>query len=100
MSTTPVHVLARWTVKAGQLATVLTLLRTVRAQTLAEPGNLFYTIHQSEADANVLLLYEGYADAAAQQAHTQSGHFQQIVVQQIVPLLEAREVTLAKPLEL
>lgn len=96
MVTTPIHVFARWKVKEGNMATVLELLKAVRSGTLQEQGNLFYKIHQSRADANTLILFEGYSDEVAQQAHMNTGHFQ-IVVQQIVPLLEEREVTLTTP---
>ena len=99
METTPILVFARWKVKAGQKQAVLQLLEEVRAKTIREKGNLFYKIHQSQADANTLILFEGYADAAAQQAHVHADHFKKVVVEQIVPLLEEREVTLATPIE-
>ncbi|NII26409.1 antibiotic biosynthesis monooxygenase [Pseudoflavitalea sp. X16] len=98
MTTTPVHVFARWKVKEGNRQTVLKLLQEVRSKTIREKGNLFYKIHQSQADANTLILFEGYADAVAQQAHTNADHFKRVVVEQIVPLLEEREVTLTTPI--
>jgi len=98
MATTPVHVFARWKAKAGNMDTILSLLKEARSKSLQEEGNLFYEIHQSKADPNTLILFEGYADEAAQQAHMQSAHFQQVVIKQIVPLLEEREVTLAIPI--
>lgn len=97
MVTTPIHVFARWKVKEGNMSTVLELLKVVRSGTLREEGNLFYKIHQSQADTNTLILFEGYSDEAAQQAHMQTDHFQ-MAVEQIVPLLEEREVTLTIPI--
>lgn len=99
MATIPVHVFATWKVKDGNLQAVLQLLKEVSAKTLEEEGNLFYKIHQSHAEANTLILLEGYTDAAAQKAHMNTDHFKKIVVGQIVPLLEAREVTLTTPIE-
>lgn len=99
MTTTPVHVFARWKVKEGYLETILELLKVVQAKTIQEKGNLFYKIHQSHADANTLILFEGYADEGAQKAHMESAHFKKLVVEQIVPLLEEREVTLTTPIE-
>lgn len=99
MAATPIHVFARWKVKDGHLTTVTQLLKEVREATLQEKGNLLYQIHQSVADANTLLLFEAYADADAQQAHIHAAHFKKIVSDQIVPLLEEREVMLATPLE-
>lgn len=98
MTTTPVHVFARWKVKEGDLETVLGLLKEVRSLTVLEQGNLFYKIHQSREDANTLILFEGYTDDTAQKAHVESAHFLKFVVGQIVPLLEMREVTLTTPL--
>ncbi|HEY0611939.1 MAG TPA: putative quinol monooxygenase [Chitinophaga sp.] len=97
MTNTPVHVFARWKVKAGQLETVLELLKELGSLSIREQGNLFYKVHQSRADANTLILFEGYADETAQKAHTESAHFKKLVIEQIVPLLEAREVTLTTP---
>ncbi len=99
MVTTPIHVFARWKVKAGNMPIVLELLKVVGSKTLQEKGNLFYKIHQSLADANTLLLFEGYADEVAQKAHMNSDHFKKVVVEQIIPLLEEREVTLTTPIE-
>lgn len=100
MESNPVHVLARWKVKTGNLETILGLLKKVGAMSRKEEGNLFYNVHQSKADANTLILFEGYADEAAQQAHVQSEYFKQVVIGQIVPLLEEREVTLVVPIEI
>jgi quinol monooxygenase YgiN len=99
MSTTPIHVFARWKVKEGNMQTVLKLLKEVRSKTIQEKGNLFYKIHQSQADANTLVLFEGYAEAAAQKEHMNADHFKKLVVEQIVPLLEEREVILTTPIE-
>ena len=100
MSTTPIHVFARWKVTEGNMQTVLKLLSELRSATTMENGNLFYTVHQSKADANTLLLFEGYTDEAAQKEHANSGHFKKLAIEQIIPLLQEREVMLAVPLEI
>jgi (4S)-4-hydroxy-5-phosphonooxypentane-2,3-dione isomerase len=99
MSTTPIHVFARWRVKEGNMQTVLKLLKEVSSKTVREKGNLFYKVHQSQVDTNTLILFEGYTDADAQLEHINAEHFKKLVVQQIVPLLEEREVILATPIE-
>jgi (4S)-4-hydroxy-5-phosphonooxypentane-2,3-dione isomerase len=96
----PVYTFAKWQVKEGQLDTVLALLKEVTRQTLQEEGNLFYKLHQSNTDANTLLLYEGYKDQAAVDVHRNSAYFQELVLGQIVPQLENREVILASQLDL
>lgn len=86
---------AKWQVKEGQLNAVLELIKQVAEKSREEEGNLFYKIHQSTQDANTLLLYEGYVDEAAVEVHRNSGYFQQLVIGQIVPMLENREVIVA-----
>ncbi|QGK74288.1 putative quinol monooxygenase [Flavobacterium sp. SLB02] len=95
----PVHVFATWKVKEGQIENVLNLLKTVHDESVQEKGNLFYTVHQSNSDLNTILLFEGYTSEAAVTTHRNSSYFQEIVLGQIVPLLESREIMLATPLD-
>ncbi|MCY0968282.1 putative quinol monooxygenase [Chryseobacterium wangxinyae] len=90
----PVYVHAKWQVKKGNLDKVLPLLKEASKKSAEEEGNLFYKIHQDKNDENTLILFEGYDDDAALEFHKSSDHFQNIVVKQIVPLLEGREVIL------
>ena len=90
----PVHVFATWKAKEGKIETVLNLLKTVQQKSVQEEGNLFYKIHQVNSDLNTIVLYEGYSNEAAVAEHRSSVHFQDIIVAQIVPLLEQREITL------
>ena len=98
MNQQAINVFAKWQVKEGELDTVLNLLTEVTKQSRAEEGNLFYKLHQSNADANTLVLFEGYKDEAAVASHRASEYFQNIVLGQIVPLLENREVVVATEL--
>jgi len=98
MGKKPVYTFATWRVKEGQLAAVLTLLADLTAKSTAEEGNLLYQIHQSNSDANTLILFEGYKDEAALTAHRNSEHFQTLVVEEIIPLLEGREIVIATQL--
>jgi len=100
MEQQPIHIFAKWQAKEGQVDTIINLLKNVVSQSTAEEGNLFYRVHQSNTDANTLMLFEGYKNEAALAAHRESDHFQTVVVGQIVPLLAAREVTSTYPLEL
>lgn len=94
-----VHVFATWKVKEGQIDTVLHLLKTVHTETIKEYGNMFYNINQSTTDVNTLVLSEGYTSEAAVAEHRNSLHYQDIVVQKIVPLLEKREIFITNHLE-
>lgn len=100
MNNQPVYVFAQWQVKEGQLNTVLPLIAEVTKQTVQEKGNLFYKLHQSNTDKNTLILYEGYTDEAAVEEHRNAAYFKEIVLEQIVPHLENREVILASLLQL
>lgn len=98
MSQKPIYAFAKWRVKEGQLDTVLDLLTEVAKKSTDEEGNLFYKVHQNNADKNVLLLFEAYNDESALAAHRNSEHFQTLVLGKIVPLLDDREVILASEL--
>jgi quinol monooxygenase YgiN len=99
MNPTPIHVFAQWRVQPGHLDEVLTLLGEVAAKSTREPGNLFYEVHQSTADRQLLVLHEAYRDEPALAAHRATEHFQRLVLGKIVPLLAHREVTLATALD-
>ena len=100
MNEKPVYLFAKWTVKEGHVDQVLELLAQMTEKTRKEEGNLFYRIHQSISDANTLMLYEGYVDTAAVEAHRNSDHFQSLVIGKAVPILESREAILASELNL
>ncbi|HEY9046087.1 MAG TPA: putative quinol monooxygenase [Ohtaekwangia sp.] len=100
MNQIPVYTFAKWQVKEGQLDTVLTLLAEVAEKSKKEKGNIFYKVHQSNSNANTLILFEGYSDATAVEEHRNSEYFQNLVLGKIIPNLESREVILASELNL
>jgi len=91
-------IIVKWKIKEPETAGILKLLPELAAKSRNEEGNLSYSIYQSENDPNELFLQEQYTDAAAAEAHKQSEHYQRIVVNQIVPHLAVREVTIVKEL--
>ena len=93
-------VVAEWRAQPGQEDTVRRLMQEAAAAVRAhEPGNLLYAGHQDPADPTHFLFYEQYADQAALEAHRDSMHYQQVVVEQIVPLLTERKVSFYRLLE-
>lgn len=98
MEQKPITVFARWQVKNGHLDAVLNLFTELVEKTRQEEGNLFYTVHQSNTEPNTFMLYEAYKDEAAVAAHRASEHFKAIALEQIIPVLENREVILATQL--
>ena len=92
MSKENIYTFAKWRVKEGQIETVLNLLAELTAESTAEKGNLLYKVYQSNSDDNTLILYEGYKDESALSEHRNSKHFQTLVIEKIIPLLEDREI--------
>ncbi len=94
MNEQAIYVYAQWNVKEGKLDEVLQILTQAAKKSSEEKGNLFYKIHQSKSDQNTLILFEGYENETALEFHKNSEHYQNLVVKEIVPLLESREVIL------
>ena len=96
MTTENIHVFARWKVQADKLDTVLPLIHLLAMESKKETGNIDYIVCQSLSDPSSFHLFESYVDSAAVEAHKSSDHFKQIALEQIVPLLEQREVFITK----
>jgi quinol monooxygenase YgiN len=90
----PIVVVARWLLSDDTVDGVLSLLADVSKQSIAEPGCLGYDVFRSVDVVGELLLVERYRDDASIVAHRASKHYQELVVQQIVPLLKERHVEL------
>ena len=98
MKKQPVYTFAKWQVKEEHLQMVLDILPQLIEKSRNEEGNLFYRVHQSLSDTHTLLLFEGYKDETALDKHRGSEHFKNLVIKQIVPLLEKREIVIANEL--
>lgn len=94
MSEQAIYVCAKWQVKEGKLDKLFEIIKEAALRSSEERGNLFYKVHQSKTDKNTLILFEGYENEFAVESHKNSEHYQNLVVQQIIPLLEHREVIL------
>ncbi|EYT79544.1 MULTISPECIES: putative quinol monooxygenase [unclassified Streptomyces] len=90
-------VIARYRCLPGRQDTVLGLLDRMAAASRAEPGCLGYRVHQGTEDPRAIALYEEYATEADFTAHCAAAHFQDIVLAQVVPLLESRDVLRCAP---
>lgn len=91
-------VIVKWKLKESEAPRILEMLPELAEKTRNEEGNLSYTIYQSESDPRELILHEHYVDAAAAETHRQSQHYKRIVVNEIIPHLEVREVLSVKKL--
>ena len=88
----PVVVVAHWQVSEESRAAVLALVADLAPRSLAEPGCVGYEVFQSTDTPTELVLVERYVDRSALDAHTRSVHYQELVAEQIRPLLTDRRV--------
>jgi quinol monooxygenase YgiN len=95
----PVVVLARWETTEAFLGEVLAQVAALRPQSLAEPGCLGYEAFQGVDEPATVLLVERYRDGAALDAHRNSVHYREVVVERILPLLTDRRVVFLRPTE-
>lgn len=85
------YVLAvNWVAKPGNEDEVRDILRQLGEASRSEPGVITYTTHVDPENPREFFIYEKYHDAAGLEAHQQTGHFQEMVLQRAIPLLESR----------
>jgi quinol monooxygenase YgiN len=71
-----IGVIAALKVQDGKGTELEAVFRDLAAQVRAnEPGNKFYQLCRSRADANTYVVLEHYADQAAIEAHRNAEHF-------------------------
>jgi quinol monooxygenase YgiN len=79
-----------WTAQAGNEDEVHELLRQLGEASRGEPGVINYTTHVDPENPREFFIYEMYHDADGLEAHQQTAHFQELVLQRAIPLLESR----------
>ncbi|HST24754.1 MAG TPA: putative quinol monooxygenase [Gaiellaceae bacterium] len=86
-----VVLVARWVAREGEEERVLAILEELAPASRAEPGCLYYQPTRDNEDPRRFLVFEVYADEDAFCAHSESEHFQRLVLDDAVPLLEGRD---------
>jgi quinol monooxygenase YgiN len=89
---TEVQLIARHTMKPGTENEVLPLVEQLVDAARTEPGNLGFDAYRSLRNPESYVLLERYASRDALAAHRATPHFQEIVIEQLVPLLADRTV--------
>jgi quinol monooxygenase YgiN/predicted GNAT family acetyltransferase len=89
---TQLQVIARYSVKLGNELEVGSLLEQLADATLDEPGNLSFKVYRQVDDERDIVLLERYVSLEAFGAHRASGHYQDLVLGQLVPRLDSRVV--------
>jgi quinol monooxygenase YgiN len=87
-----VQLIARHTMKPDTRNQVLPLVEQLVDAARTEPGNLAFDAYRSFRDPNAYVLLERYASRDALAAHRVTAHFQEIVIEQLVPLLTDRRI--------
>jgi len=86
-----VVLVARWVAKEGEEERVLAILEQLAPASRAEPGCRQYQPCRDREDPRRFLVFEVYDDDEALRAHGESEHFQRLVLDEAVPLLEGRD---------
>lgn len=92
------ELIVKWKIRETEITRILSLLKELVEKTRNEPGNISYNIYQSAEDASEIFLHERYMDGDAIAAHKDSEHYQKIVLTQIIPHLEIRELNIVTKL--
>ena len=92
----PITVVARWQALPGRADTVLALVASLRERSLAEAGCLGHEVFRGAGDDAAILLLERYRDRGAIDAHRESAHYRELLVERILPLLAGRQVELLR----
>jgi len=79
-----------WTAKQGNETAVHQILQQMGEASRQEPGVIEYTAHVDPDNPREFFIYEKYHDADGLEAHQQTSHFKQLVLEQAIPLLESR----------
>ena len=79
-----------WVAKPGSEAEVHEILRQMGEASRQEPGVIDFTTHVDPDNPREFFIYEKYHDADGLEAHQQTPHFQQLVLEKAIPLLESR----------
>jgi autoinducer 2-degrading protein len=79
-----------WVAKPGNEAAVHEILRKMGEASRQEPGVVTYTTHVDPENPREFFIYEKYHDIGGLEAHQDTGHFKELVLEQALPLLESR----------
>ncbi len=79
-----------WTAKEGHEAEIHEILGILGNESRQEPGVITYTTHVDPDNPREFFIYEKYQDISGLEAHQETTHFKQYVLEKAIPLLESR----------
>jgi len=80
-----------WTAKPGNEGEVHDILHQLGEASCQEEGVITYATHVDPDDPRQFFIYEVYHDASGLDAHQETVHFKELVLEKAIPLLESRE---------
>lgn len=80
-----------WEVRDGNADAAADIIARFLPEARKEPGVELLMINRGTANPSHFLFYEVFRDAAAFEAHQQTPHFRQMILQEALPLLSRRE---------
>ena len=80
-------VVAKLKAKSGEEAKMEELLGGMVAKVRREEGTLTYTLHRSQKEPSLFMLYEKYANAAAFKAHSSTPYIKELF-ETLQPMLD------------
>lgn len=80
-----------WEVKEGKIDAARDIIARFGPEARKEPGVEYLAIAQSTDNPGHFLFFEIFKDAAAFEAHQQTPHFRTLIMEQALPLLNARQ---------
>ncbi len=80
-----------WTVRDGEVERARAIIARFAPEARTEPGLELLTVHQAADRPNQFLFYEVFSNDAAFAAHQETPHFKDLIMEQGLPLLTARE---------
>ena len=80
-----------WEVRDGSADAAADIIARFLPEARKEPGVELLMINRSTANPSHFLFYEVFRDAAAFEAHQQTPHFRQMILEEALPLLSRRE---------
>ncbi|MDH5353772.1 MAG: antibiotic biosynthesis monooxygenase [Gammaproteobacteria bacterium] len=79
-----------WVAKKGHEAEVKEFLQILGEASRQEPGVITYTTHVDPDNPREFFIYEKYHDVNGLEAHQETAHFKEYVLEKAIPLLESR----------
>ncbi|MFT7675272.1 MAG: quinol monooxygenase YgiN [Gammaproteobacteria bacterium] len=83
-------IVVTWVAKPGNEQKVQQILRQMGSASSQEPGVVTYTTHVNPGNPAEFFIYEKYHDEAGLEAHQETDHFKELVLETAIPLLESR----------